>query len=461
MTNIAVAGIIGTDSLFQGNTDIVNVNLNNVSWQYDEMFGSFYECQNLKSVTNISNNVLYMVETFYNCQSMIDAPVLPNNVLDLEHAFGNCYNLVNAPVIPNTVQRMPLVFSSCESLVNAPVIPNSVIDLSSAFSGCYALGNISSIPNSVVNMAGTFSECHMLYNPPSIPNSVIDLSGTFLCCDGMYNTPDLTNATNVVNMCGTFDTCLSLVNAPVIPNSVEDMSWTFAACESLVNAPNMTNATNVVNMVETFYGCSSLTGDVRIGSEMVKNADGCFYLEELDEDENATGLDKNVYIPLEMTHQAILTKYCWERKGLIVYIDDDFYSQAYGQEGQIWYEGQVYDEYMNPFNGYLVWMPNYQSFVIYYSNAGQWGAYAIEYTPKGNISVTKNIGDTSFTYDTFTTLGYSTEERARDGVMLFDINYVPGSVDLTDYDYNMDANNNVLLTNYKGIGKTNIVTPHV
>lgn len=216
------------DSTFSWKRYITSVDLAETSWRDNSMYGAFFQCDSLRTVTNIPNTVTNMTGAFggTNISSNLH---IPNSVTSLEDTFQGCKNMVSAPVIPNSVTNMSYTFSSCNSLTNPPAIPNSVTD-----------------------MSYTFYQCNSLTVAPVIPNSV-------------------------TNMCGTFSGC-NLVNAPVIPNSVTDMRSTFSDCHNLSTISDIPSS--VTNMSSTFSGSSNLVGTMNIHSANVTAAYSCFYIHD-------------------------------------------------------------------------------------------------------------------------------------------------------------------------------------
>jgi hypothetical protein len=311
----------GGECPFDNNQQIISVDLNKTSVEYNSMTRMFDNCTNLINVTNINENVVSMLITFTNCVNLVNAPVIPNSVTNMYGTFINCHNLVNAPVIPNSVIDMSGTFRDCSNLVNAPVIPNSVTDMDGTFFGCSNLVNTPVIPNSVIDMSYIFYDCENLVTAPVIPDSVLKMAGTFYFCYNLSNISKLSN--NVITLTNTFLHCYNLVNAPVIPNSVIDMNWTFAYCYNLKNVPSLINCTNltdmshaflacenlvtapvipnsVINMGHTFDYCENLTGNIYIYSEQVSNIQDCFFY---------SSLDKDVYIPFTYANGEFTTTY--------------------------------------------------------------------------------------------------------------------------------------------------------
>ena len=133
---------------YKGKSLLNSVDLAFVPWENNSMVNAFLSSWNVKSITNINNNVIDMSNCFQSTSSLKDV-VLPENVLNLSGAFYSS-GIVNAPVIPNSVTNMSETFSKCYYLVNAPVIPNSVVELNH-----------------------TFYYCNHLINPPILSNSII------------------------------------------------------------------------------------------------------------------------------------------------------------------------------------------------------------------------------------------------------------------------------------------------
>ena len=90
----------------------------------------FYECNNLKTLPNISkwntNNVTNLNGIFYNCYSLIDLPDISkwdiNNVKNIEYAFYCCSSLKYLPNINNwnTILFKDGIFEGCDSCYYFP-----------------------------------------------------------------------------------------------------------------------------------------------------------------------------------------------------------------------------------------------------------------------------------------------------------------------------------------------------
>ena len=120
----------------------------------------YYIPSSLKSVTVTGGNILY--GAFYNCSGLTSITI-PDSVTNIgQSAFSNCSGLTSV------------------------TIPDSVTSISSsAFSNCSGLTSIT-IPNSVTNIeSGAFWNCNGLTSI-TIPNSVTSIGNSaFYSCDGL------------------------------------------------------------------------------------------------------------------------------------------------------------------------------------------------------------------------------------------------------------------------------------
>ena len=78
----------------------------------------------------------------------------------------------------------------------------------------------------------------------------------------------------VTEMNYAFADCTNLATAPEIPSSVTNMNYTFRGCTSLKTASEIPSS--VTDLQGTFYNCTSLTGLVKIKSDSIDMAYGCF-----------------------------------------------------------------------------------------------------------------------------------------------------------------------------------------
>ena len=238
-------------------------------------------------------------------------------------------------------------------------------------------------------------------------------NSAFAAFYGCQNLTTVTNInSNVTDLLGTFTECSNLENISSIPNTVTNMYYAFYNCQKLETAPAIPEL--VTNMSRTFVGCEDLSGNVYINSEDITNAYYCF---------GQTSGIKEVYIPFNTTQQHIITKwYCWKNSNDVsYYTKTDFYNITQGTSEyryeQLYNDAFVEDgglEYRN--NG----EPTYERY-YYDVESGEHTYETMTYSSADNIVITKEIGDSSLTYDAFVEAGYSENER-KDGVLLHDIN---------------------------------------
>ena len=250
---VNTAKIVYNDGVFQNNTNIVYVDMNNAYMRYNKMVNTFYNCKNLTTVTNIPTSVVEMNNTFYNCSNKLIIPTIPNSVIDLTNTFDSCEH-TSINIETNSVKNMTGTFNNCQYLQSINIVSNSVEVMDSTFNGCYNLTSMPNIPESVTTLYHTFGYCYNLTHIQNIPDSVTNMTGTFRICSKLVNAPSLPN--NVQDISYIFSDCYSLNNITAIPNSVTNMAWTFAHCRNLVNVPTIPNS--VTNMYMTFQNCYNL-----------------------------------------------------------------------------------------------------------------------------------------------------------------------------------------------------------
>ncbi|MDY2804081.1 MAG: leucine-rich repeat protein, partial [Bacilli bacterium] len=135
-----------SDGIFQGNTNIENVYLDDNIKVIDSDDTGYYE-----------NNAWGL---FSGCTSLVTVPKIPSSVTEMGYTFNGCTSLVNPPKIPNGVTSLSGTFNGCTSLVTAPAIPNMVTAIDSMFKNCNNLTgtirvNSSKVSTAMYILAGT------------------------------------------------------------------------------------------------------------------------------------------------------------------------------------------------------------------------------------------------------------------------------------------------------------------
>ena len=180
------------------------------------------------------------------------------------------------------------------------------------------------------------------------------------------------------------------------------MNGTFVECSNLINAPVIPNS--VTDMYETFNYCTNLINAPVIPNSVTDMSMTFNY---------CTNLVNAPVIPNSVTDMSRTFAYC------------------NNLTGDINIESEIITNAINAFANTTANKDVYIPF--------------------------QNNGVNTATFNAFIEAGYSTTTRVN-GVLLKDFN--SEDIDLSDYDYTIDADNNVILTNYKGTA-TDIVTPHL
>lgn len=410
MTKVYFNTIVLNNSAFNNNKTITSIDCNNINWKNNSARYGFHNCSNLTNVTNISNSVTDMFGAFRQCSNLVDAPTLPNSVTDIDYCFYECDKLKNSPTIPNSVTNMAYTFAYCTNLTAAPTIPNTITDL-----------------------RYTFRQCNSIATTPEIPPSVRSLDTTFYCCVNLATVSTIHNGPE--NFYLTF-AYTKISNVPTIPNSARSLFGTFSGCNNLSNVDVYIPSQEAYDVASMFSGCRNLTGDIHIRSNQIFSAENMFYGD----------LRKNVYIPFKYQKQTNVVYY--HIKGaysdtvdlymLLNNCAKDSYAHVFFDKNLMidttFRYGGVYD------NGIV--QLRYPNNDIVYGRVD---------TPN-NVTITKEVGEYTMTYNSFITAGYDTNGSTY-GVYLRDIEAS------NEYSYNV-INNKAVLTKYMGNSKT-VVLPNI
>lgn len=86
------------------------------------MYGTFYNCTNLRVAPELPDTITDMYRTFKGCSGLIKAPAIPDGVINLYGTFNGCTNLTTASAIPESVNDMEVTFQNCTSLTGTITI---------------------------------------------------------------------------------------------------------------------------------------------------------------------------------------------------------------------------------------------------------------------------------------------------------------------------------------------------
>ena len=273
------------------------------------LYGAFYNCSSLYSITIPDSVTSIGGSVFYGCSSLTSITI-PNSVTSIgDDAFENCSSLTSI-TIPNSVTSIRwFAFSGCSSLTRVS-IPDSVTNIGySAFSGCSSLEEITiSFVGAVADKTSTdtyqypfgyifgessytggtatkqyyygSSTSSTTFSTYYIPASLkkVTVTGGNILYRAFYNCSSLTSVTigNSVTSIGSsaFSGCSSLTSV-TIGNSVTSIgSSAFSGCSSLTS---ITIPDSVMSIGESaFYNCGSLTS-ITIGNSVTRIGDCAFF----------------------------------------------------------------------------------------------------------------------------------------------------------------------------------------
>ena len=150
-------GSSGSNTPFYSNQTIQYVNLQNVPFVNNNMYGAFNYCSNLRGVYAIPNGVTSMVWALGHCTNLNQNIQIPNSVTNMSDAFNCCYNLNQNIQIPNSVTNVYGIFSNCTKL-NQNILISSVVYMDAVFFGCTNLNQNIQISKGVTWARSTFGD---------------------------------------------------------------------------------------------------------------------------------------------------------------------------------------------------------------------------------------------------------------------------------------------------------------
>ena len=225
----------------------------------------YYIPSSLKSITVTGGNILY--GAFYNCSSLTSITI-PESVTSIgSSAFYNCRSLTSITIPDSVTSIGDWAFEGCSSLTSITIPDNVTSIASGAFSGCSGLESIT-IPF-VGGSMKTESDTYQYpfgyifgtssYEGGASAQQYYYGSSTSSTISDHYYIPSSLKSVTVTGgniLYGAFSGCSSLASITILDSVTSIGSGAFSDCSSLTSITIPDSVTSIGS--SAFYGCSSL-----------------------------------------------------------------------------------------------------------------------------------------------------------------------------------------------------------
>jgi len=257
---------------------------NNMFTEVSNIYGAFYNCQNIIGSPICPPKVTSLQNTYYNCQNLTGSPVCTDNVTVMYYAYYMCKNLTGNPVCGNNVTSFAYAYYGCSNLTGPPVFGPEVTSAQYAYSSANLYNQDPVFSKNVQYMDGTYSATHL--RRPLMPDwfngrcSDLYASANFASPQPAACGNAITHAANMYRGAKNITVAAAGLNlqsmwqmyasssviVPACGPNVTNMDDTYSNCKNLIGPAVCGD--NVTTMRSTYLSCLNLTGPAAIGPKV-------------------------------------------------------------------------------------------------------------------------------------------------------------------------------------------------